>query len=207
MVLILIAGLSVNSQQVKYGVFLGPQATTVHYKINDTTQDNSYKFGFQAGFNMKIPLEGRLYFAPSIGYNLRGYKVKLKNSSPLPDIHAIDNNTTFHTIELSALLQHDFKLEYGHMFFRIGPSLDFALMGKEEFSVGNGQKVKRDMVFSFGDYGHYLASANLHFGYETTKFFIYAQYNYSLTTMGNNDFGPEKIANRAIGISFGTYFN
>ena len=74
--LILLLTLSAISQ-VEYGVFASPQVTGVHYTINDKKQESSSKIGVNAGFQMKVPFEGRLSFAPSIMYNLRGYKVKL----------------------------------------------------------------------------------------------------------------------------------
>jgi hypothetical protein len=139
---------------------------------------------------------------------MRGYKVKFSGLSFPPDSSAIDNDTRFHTVELGFLLQHDFKTEAGHAFIRFGPSLDFALFGKEKFNKSNGGGlVEQDMKFSFSDYGHYLASAIVQLGYETKSgFYFYAHYNYSLTTMNNNDYGPA-IGNRAAGISIGTYLS
>jgi hypothetical protein len=62
------------------------------------------------------------------------------------------------------------------------------------------------MKFSFSDYGHYLASAILQLGYEAEGgLFIYAHYNYGLTTMNNWDYGPG-IGNRAAGLTIGKYF-
>jgi len=197
--------LSVNSQ-VQYGVFAGPQATDVRYTINDKRQESSLKIGVNAGLQMKVPFEGRLSFAPSIMYNLRGYKVKFDSPAFPPDSSAVDNNTTFHTVELAFLLQHDFKSGPGHFFIRFGPSLDFALFGNEKFTTINNTKVDRSMKFSFSDYGHYLASAIFQFGYEAENgLFFYAHYNYGLTTMNNADYGPG-IGNRAAGISIGKYF-
>jgi hypothetical protein len=191
--------------QVSFGIFAGPQATSARYTVFDTVQETSMKFGFQAGAMLKIPLEGRLTFTPSIAYNLRGFEVELANVTTLPDIHAKHNVLSYHTVELSFLLQHDFSLKPGHMFIRIGPSLDFALFGEEEYTTTSNTTVKRDMKFSFNDYGHYLAAANAHIGYEMTSgFFIYAQYHYGLTSMGNRDYGPH-IGNRAVGISIGKY--
>ena len=199
--------LSLNlTGQVQFGLFAGPQATTVRYVIEEEKQDNSFKYGFQVGGLWKVPFEGRLYFSPSIQYNLRGYKVKFNKPSFPPNESAVDNNTSFHTIELGFLLQHDFSNAPSHWFFRIGPSLDFALFGKEEFNTSNNGIVKQDMKFSFADYGHFLASAIAQLGYESSSgVFIYAHYNYSLTTMNNADIGPA-INNRAIGISIGKYF-
>jgi hypothetical protein len=125
--IILLFTLTVNSQ-VEYGLFAGPQATGVRYMINDVKQESSLKIGVNAGFQMKVPFDGRLSFAPAIMYNLRGYKVKFDGPVFPPDSSAVDNNTSFHTIELAFLLQHDFNLKPGHFFIRFGPSLDFALL-------------------------------------------------------------------------------
>ena len=202
--IILLLTLSANSQ-VEYGVFAGPQATGVRYTINDKKQESSLKIGLNAGFQLKVPFEGRLSFAPSIMYNLRGYKVKFDSPVFPPDSSAVDNNTSFHTIELAFLLQHDFNLEPGHLFIRFGPSLDFALFGNEKFNTNMNTTVDRPMKFGFADYGHYLASAILQFGYEAKNgWFGYAHYNYSLTNMNNFDNGPG-IDNSAFGITIGKY--
>jgi hypothetical protein len=196
---------SVNSQ-VQFGIFAGPQVTDVRYVIDGKKQQSSLKIGVNAGLQMKVPFENKLSFAPSIMYNLRGYKVKFDSPTFPPDSSAVDNNTSFHTIELAFLLQHDFNLEPGHFFIRFGPSLDFALFGNEKFNTNTNGKVDRSMKFGFADYGHYLASAIIQFGYEAKNgLFIYGHYNYSLTTMNNSDYGPG-IANRAAGFTVGKYF-
>ena len=203
-VITLLSSFSVNSQ-VEYGFFAGPQLTGVRYTIDGKKQESSLKIGVNAGFQMKVPFENRLSFAPSIMYNLRGYDVKFDAPSFPPDSSAIDNNTSFHTIELAFLLQHDFNLAPGHYFIRFGPSLDFALFGNEKFNTNTNGFVDRKMTFSFSEYGRYLASAILQFGYEAKNgLFIYGHYNYSLTTMNNQDLGPG-IGNRAGGITIGKY--
>lgn len=192
--------------QIKVGLFAGPQITGAHYTITDIKQETELKTGINIGAQLKIPFENRLSFAPSIMYNLRGYKVSFTSLSFPPDSSATNNNTSFHTVELAFLLQHDFNLEPGHVFIRFGPSLDFALFGNEKFNTTNGA-VDRNMKFSFGDYGHYLASAIVQLGYELKNgMFFYGHYNYGLTTMNNADHGP-KIGNRAAGISIGKYLN
>ena len=203
-VITLLSSFSVNSQ-VQFGFFAGPQLTDVRYIINSKRQESSIKLGVNAGLQMKVPFENRLSFAPSIMYNLRGYKVKFDGSAFPPDSSAIDNNTSFHTIELAFLLQHDFRLEPGHFFIRFGPSLDFVLFGNEKFNTNTNGFVDRKMTFSFIEYGRYLASAILQFGFETKNgLFIYGHYNYGLTSMNNADQGPG-IGNRAGGISIGKY--
>ena len=203
-VITLLSSFSVNSQ-VQFGFFAGPQLTDVRYIIDGKRQESSIKLGVNAGLQMKVPFENRLSFAPSIMYNLRGYKVKFDGSAFPPDSSAIDNNTSFHTIELAFLLQHDFRLEPGHFFIRFGPSLDFVLFGNEKFNTNTNGFVDRKMTFSFIEYGRYLASAILQFGFETKNgLFIYGHYNYGLTSMNNADLGPG-IGNRAGGISIGKY--
>jgi hypothetical protein len=203
--IVLLLTVSVNSQ-VQYGVFAGPQVTGVRYVIDGKKQESSLKIGVNAGFQMNIPFENGLSFAPSIMYNLRGYKVKFDRPVFPPDSSAIDNNTRFHTIELAFLLQHDFGTDDNHFFIRFGPSLDFALFGNEKFNTNMNIHVDRAMKFSFSDYGHFLASAIIQFGYETESgLYFYAHYNYGLTTMNNWDYGPN-IGNRAAGISIGKYF-
>lgn len=198
--------LTANSQ-IEWGVFAGPQVTDVRYTINEKRQKSSLKIGVNAGLQMKVPFEGRLSFAPSIMYNMRGFKIdKFAGIAFPPDSNAINVDTRFHTIELAFLLQHDFKLETGHFFFRIGPSLDFALFGNEKFTTNTATKVDRNMKFSFSDYGHYLASAIFQLGYEAKNgLFVYGHYNYGLTTMSNSDNGAG-IGNRAAGITIGKYF-
>lgn len=204
--IVLLLTISAHSQ-LQYGVFAGPQVTDVRYTIDEKRQESSLRLGVNAGFQMKVPFEGRLSFAPSIMYNLRGYKIdKFVGIAFPPDSFAANVNTRFHTIELAFLLQHDFSLQPGHFFIRIGPSLDFALFGNEKFTTINNTSVDRSMKFSFSDYGHYLASAIIQLGYEAESgLFIYGHYNYGLTTMNNWDYGPG-IGNRAAGLTIGKYF-
>jgi hypothetical protein len=202
----LLSAINLNSQ-VTYGIFAGPQITGVRYVIEGKKQESSLKVGGTLGFQLKVPFENRLSFAPSIAYNLRGYKVdKFTAISFPPDSSATNVDTRFHTIEVAFLLQHDFRIEPGHYFIRFGPTLDFALFGNEKFNTANNDKVDRNMKFSFSDYGRYLAAAILQFGYEAKNgLFVYGHYNYGLTTMNNWDYGPE-IGNRAFGLTVGKYF-
>lgn len=201
--LCLIISFTLHSQ-VQFGFFAGPQVTDVRYTINGKKQESNLKPGVNIGIQLKTPFENRLSFAPSVMYNLRGYKVKFSSPTYPPDSFALDNNTSFHTVELAFLLQHDFNTKPGHYFIRFGPSLDFALFGKEKYNTAS-TSVSRNMKFSFSDYGHFLASAILQFGFESKSgLFVFGHYNYSLTTMNNADYGPG-IGNRAAGISIGTF--
>jgi Outer membrane protein beta-barrel domain len=202
----LVLSLSAQSQAL-LGLFAGPQATTADYKVGNVTQSTDMKIGFQTGVVMKVPFENRLFFAPQIFYSLKGYKVKLNGYAYPPDVNAIDNNTTMHSVELAALLQVDLGNKPSHFYLKGGPTLDFLLFGKEKFNLKNGGNVSRNMKWGPGEYGHYAANAIIQLGFEhQTGFFAFAQYSYGLTTINNADFGP-RIGNRIFGISFGTYLH
>ena len=168
----------ITHSQVEVGVFAGPQATSAHYTILDQKQKNEFKYGFQAGVNMKVPFENKLYFSPAAFYSLKGYKVTLTQYVYPPDTNAINNNTTIHTFELAALLQYDLGSKPAHFYIKAGPTLDFHLFGRETYNLKAGGSISRNMKFSTaGDYGHFSANMLGQIGYETGGgFMIFAQY-------------------------------
>jgi hypothetical protein len=58
---------------------------------------------------------------------MRGYKVQFNQPSYPPDLLAIDNNTTFHEIDVDPLLQFDLSKKASHPFIKVGPSFNFIL--------------------------------------------------------------------------------
>ncbi len=195
------------SSQSEFGVFGGPQATTTSYVAQGVKQENKFKYGFQAGVMMKVPFEGKLFFAPAAFYSLKGYKVTFNRFVYPPGPTAADNNTTFHCFELAALLQYDFGDNPSHLFIKAGPSLDFQLVGKEKFNVIGGGSVDRSIKFGPGEYGRYSANLLAQVGYETASgFMIFAHYSHGAASLSNADGGPA-IRHRAFGISFGKFLN
>jgi Outer membrane protein beta-barrel domain len=195
------------TSQVEFNIFIGPQATTANYKVNDIKQETKMKFGFNAGAGLKVPFENKLFFAPVAFYSMKGYKVTYTQFNALPDVNAKDNNTTVHTFTLGALLQYDFNSTPSHFFIKAGPSLDFQLFGNEKFNLVTSGSVDRKMKFSFADYGFVSGNLLLQLGYETSSgFIIYGQYDHGLSSISNLDGGPQ-IKHRAFGISVGKYLN
>src|SRR5690349_19354891 len=193
--------------QNQLGIFAGPQATSAKYVVKGINQPTDTKYGFHLGGIFKVPFEGRLYFAPSAFYSMKGYKVAFNQRAYPPDTLATDNNTTIHTFELAALLQVDFGKKDNHLFVRFGPSLDFQLSGKEKFNLKNGTLVNRNMPFGFDKYGHYGANLLLQFGYETKNgISIAALYGHGIGSINNADYGPA-IRHRAFGLSIGKYLS
>ncbi len=194
------------SSQVRIGFFLGPQATSANYEVIEKEQPTDYKIGLQAGITAKIPVEYQLYFAPSVYYSLKGYKVTLNNPSFPPGEDAQSNNVSIHTIEIAPLFHFDLSKKASHPFIQFGPAIDIAVFGKEEIILKNGDAVSRDMKFSFGDYGRFTSSAIARLGYQMQNgFFFFGHVTYGLGSMNNADNGP-KIRHRVYGVSVGKYF-
>ena len=205
----MIAGTAARAQ-VKIAFFAGGQATSARYTISDTKQPTDHKYGFMAGFGAKVPFDNGFYFFPAVYYSLKGYKVSFNKPSFPPTEEAKNNNTTIHTIEIAPLFQVDLGKKPNHFFVRFGPSVDYAISGKETFDTvstsGQAGSVKRAMVFSFGDYGRFTAAGNLHLGYETQRgLMVYAYYGLGIGSMNNADYGPS-ILHRIAGVSVGWYF-
>jgi hypothetical protein len=178
--------------------------TTAQYKVEGQKQNMASKYGFQVGVGAKIPFEEKLFFAPSFYYSMKGYKVDFTRFAAPPSLLATNNNTVIHTVETAFLLQFDFGKGPGNLYFKVGPSLDFQLFGREEFNTPTGT-IERNMKFSFADYGHFSASMIGQLGYETQNgLFFFAQYSHGLGSINNADLGPE-IRHRVAGISIGKY--
>lgn len=205
---LVIAALIINTKsnaQNQVGIFVGPQATQSHYTIDGNKQENELRYGFQAGVMMKVPFEGNIYFNPAVFYSMKGYKVSFTHYAFPPDVNAVDNQTTLHTVEIAPLLQVDLGKKPGHFFIKAGPSIDVQLFGKEKFNLASGGRVERKMKFSFGDYGHFAASLIGQFGYETVDgFSIFAHYAHGVGSINNADGGP-RIKHRVYSITIGKY--
>ncbi len=192
--------------QVQFGIFGGPHISSTTYSIKSATQPTDTKVGFHLGAGYKIPFDGILFFSPSISYAMRGYKVQFNQPSFPPDLLAIDNNTTFHEIDVDPLLQFDLSKKASHPFIKIGPSFNFILSGKENYNLATGESVDRNMKFSTtNSYGRYNASLVGQFGFETSRgFIIYAYYLRGLISMNNEEQGPS-IYNSMYGITLGKF--
>ena len=193
------------SSQVRIGFFLGPQASSANYEVMEKEQSTKYKIGVQAGITTKIPVEYQLYFAPSVYYSLKGYKVQLNDPSFPPGEDAISNNVSVHAIEIAPLFHFDLSKKAAHPFIQFGPAIDIAFYGKEEIVLKNGDKVDRNMKFNFGEYGRFTSLVIGRLGYEMQNgFFLFGHITYGLGSMNNADNGP-KIRHRIFGVSVGKY--
>ena len=197
---------TIFSQQVQFGIFAGPHISSTTYSISSATQPTDTKVGFHLGAGYKIPFDGILFFSPSMSYAMRGFKVQFNQPSYPPDLLAIDNDITFHEIDVDPLLQFDLSKKVNHLFIKAGPSFNFILSGKEKYNLATGESIDRTMKFSTTDsYGRYNASLVGQFGFETSKgLIIYAYYLRGLISMNNEEQGPS-IYNSMYGITLGQF--
>jgi len=193
--------------QVQFGIFAGAHIASTHYSIKSVEQPTDSKAGFHFGARYKIPFEGILFFSPSISYAMRGYKVQFNQPSFPPDLLAIDNDVTFHEINVDPLLQFDLTKKPSHPFIRVGPSFNFILWGNEKYNLATGEYVDHAMNLSTTNgYGRYNASLVAHLGFETSKgVTIYAYYLRGLISMNNEEQGPS-IYNSMYGLTVGKFF-
>jgi hypothetical protein len=131
----------------------------------------------------------------------------LAPSNP-PGRKAKNNDVNVNTIETAYLLQYDITNTPSHFFIKAGPALDVALGGKEKYdTVLGAPSVKRNMVFSYNDYGRVTAQAIIQVGYELDNgLFGFVHYAHGIGSMNNKDNGPV-IKHRIWGISFGYYLH
>ncbi|ANE52884.1 porin family protein [Flavisolibacter tropicus] len=192
--------------QNKIGLSGGVQSTTASYKVRDKKQSTEGKVGAQFAISMKVPFDNQLFFAPTISYNLRGFKVQLTDSAVIPGYNVVNNDLTFHTINIAPLFQIDLSKEPSHLFVRFGPGVDVVVKGKEDLIFKDGKTESRQMKFGSEYYSPITTNAILQFGYESQGgFFIFGHYDHGLGSVNNNDFGPD-AKHRALGLSLGFYF-
>lgn len=182
----------ISSAQTEVNIFGGIRANTARYTIRNVKQKTSMTPGGQLGIGLKIPFDVNLYFTPAIFYSMQGYKVDYKSPSFPPDVLAINNNVRFHALDIAPLLQYELGKGETHYFIKGGPSLEFSVAGTEKFDLQTGQHISRPMKYGREDYGHYLASFLLQFGYERNGHYsIFLEYSRELGTMVNTTGGPE----------------
>ena len=192
-----------QSAKAQLTVFAGPQMSSANYVIRHIDQPTGYKTGFMGGVGLRSLIEGPVYFAPSLYYSKKGYKVTLTEPAFPPDTAAKSNSTSLHTIELAPLVQINFSKKASYLFVRFGPALDFALSGTERFDSAGIKNIERKMVFDFGVYSYATTSGILHLGYQhQSGFTIFAHYALGLSSLNNADGGP-RIRHRVAGISAG----
>lgn len=195
-----------HTGQAQFRVFAGPQLTTANYLIRNAKQETESKQSFMAGIGLTTAVEGPLYFAPSLSFSRKGYKVVYNQVAVPPDSAAKNNNTTINALSLAPLLQLNFSRSNNHLFIRFGPAADYAFSGREVFDSTNNKQVDRAMVFGSEAYSPITLSGSVHLGYEhKSGFTLFAHYEHGLSSLNNSDYGPT-ILHRVVGVAVGWTF-
>ena len=186
--------------QAQVRLFAGPQMTTANYSVRNARQETDWKGGFFAGIGLTNQVEGPVYFAPSLYFNRKGYKVSFNRPSVPPGASAKDNNTSINTIAFSPLLQFNLSKQSSHLFVRLGPAIEVAISGKETFNDGSNARTNRAMLFDPTGYSRATAFANFHVGFEQQNGLgFYVHYEHGLSSLNNADLGPI-ILHRVLGV-------
>lgn len=202
----LFVGFCTNSKaQVR--IFAGPQFATTKYTIRNVKQDTEFKQGFLAGIGLTNPIEGSLYFSPSLYYSRKGYKVSSFNLPSIPpNEDARNNDVTLQSIVLTPLLQFNLAKGDRFAFVRMGPGFDISFSGNETFDSAGVKTIDRSMTFSSTAYSPATAFFNVQLGYEMANgLSLLAHYEHGLSSLNNRDLGP-MILQRAVGIVAGYRF-
>lgn len=196
-----------TSSKAQVRVFAGPQYATSKYTIRNVKQDTEFKQGFLAGIGLTTQVEGPLYFAPSLYFSQKGYKVTSYNLPSIPpNEDARNNDVTLRSIVLTPLLQFNLSKSDRFAFVRIGPGFDISFSGRETFDSAGVKTIDRNMTFSSTAYSPATAFFNVQLGYELANgLSVLAHYEHGLSSLNNRDRGP-MILQRAVGIVVGWRF-
>lgn len=202
--MLLVSSWSVSNAQLR--IFAGPQLTTAKYTIRNTKQDTEHKQGFMAGIGLTNQVEGPLYFAPSLYFSQKGYKVTYNQPSEPPHEDARNNDVTVRSIALTPLLQLNLSKAESHLFFRFGPGFEIGLSGNENFDSAGIKTINRSVTFSSLAYSPATAFFNVQLGYELRNgLSLLAHYEHGLSSLNNRDRGP-MILQRIVGLQVGWRF-
>jgi hypothetical protein len=199
---------SVTLANAQVRIFAGALRTSAKYTIRNTKQDTEFKQGYMAGIGLTTQIEGPLYFAPSLYYSQKGYKVTAYNlpSNP-PNEDARDNDVSLRSIVLAPLFQINFSKAENFGFVRLGPGFDISFSGQEKFDSAGIKTIDRNMKFGPTSYSPATAFFNVQLGYQFANGLnVVAHYEHGLSSLNNKDLGPvilQRVAGLMVGWRFG----
>lgn len=140
---------------------------------------------------MTTLVEGPLFFAPSLSFSRKGYKVTYDRPAFPPDGKATNNNVSLNTMALSPLVQLNLSNSENLFFLRFGPAIEVALSGQETFHTSDGKTVERSMTFSSTAYCRTTIFGAFQLGLQhKSGLGLFAFYEHGLSSLNNADFGP-----------------
>lgn len=202
LIIVLIFSALLSRSQISWMARAGYNYGNVKAEYLGINRSTSAKSGFNLGIGLKAFFDYNLYFTPQLGYSLKSYQVSYGADSSVRS-----SNTSIHYVEIPLLFQMYVNPDASNrFFFQYGPSLNFAISGKETVTLQNGSTEKRSIRFGDVYYGRWEATLVAALGMEfSNKITATASFNLGLTNISNNDEGP-KLKTRVIGLNLGYYF-
>lgn len=185
------------SAQVKISVKAGPTYTTALVKDSSVKRTTDYKPGFAIAFQLEMPFDGVLHFAPFISYNTRSFKTTYPTKKLQTTIGYIDIAPNL-SIELPASHSSNFAIAFG-------PVFGVSSFGNEK-TTQNGNTTSQKIHFGYGTYGMFDLGLNGSIGYHGKKVFAEISYLLGLVNINNNEsLGDINIQQRMLGLNLGYY--
>lgn len=187
--------------KIRLGAKAGYNYSMSNFVTNKQLRTKAVSGGY-IGAMLKIPFDGRLFFAPQIDFNYRGMQTDSLQPNQFSSIKELQ-------VRVMPLLQIDFKhpdQKLNTLFVQFGPSLGFGINGKQEKQGGSTTPVKTKLKYGYQAYGMYDASWHTGFGYETTKGFrVLVEYAHGLSNMINTENGAT-LKYRVVSAGIGYWF-
>ncbi len=159
--------------------------------------------GFHAGIMLKVPFDKKLYFVPQLQYSSKKYGLQYQN---LYGDSVVQKSLNIHYIELPLLLQYDAREQRAHIFFQFGPSISFAISGRERISELDQSIVSQKMVFDFYAYDHFEFNLIGRVGYQFGNNMVLSTgYALGLGSIVDDDNGPI-VKPRTFTVNLGYWF-
>lgn len=194
----LLLSITTYGQKAVFGVTAGATLAKIHLKDGSSNYSPDSRVGLTAGILADIPIADNFSFQPAINYVQKGAKTEEQD---------YESKLTLHYAEIP--LNFLFKPEMANLQFFVGagPSIAFALSGKEKEKY-NGDTDTYKIKFGDDPDEHDMRradiGANFVAGIETKSGFIAAfNFNHGLSNLvpGGSDDGS--IKNRYFGLRIG----
>ncbi|WP_336517524.1 porin family protein [Pollutibacter soli] len=184
LVLVLVTSVSAASAQLRVGLKAGANATTAKVIATDGSRPSvPYSGGYHVGAELKVLLEGQLYFVPQVQYSHKVFAIEYNN------VDTSVNTLKMNYLEIPLLFEWKKSFYKSGIFVQFGPSMSFVLSGKEE--ITGKEEMNKPMKIASTAYGRAEANAVINVGYQFGRSFQFTiGYVYGMGTIVDNDNGP-----------------
>lgn len=186
-------------QKTKFGFMAGASLANLHAKAYSLSVNSDSRIGATAGLFADVPVAGLFSFQPALNYVQKGYKESDQD---------YEDKLTLHYIEIPFNFLFKPKMEKLQFFAGAGPSIAYAVSGKEKekdmgntyiykYKFGNNPDEHDMRAFDFG--------ANFLTGIQTDGgFIITVNYNLGLSNLAPGNGSDEgSIKSRYFGFKIG----